>query len=131
MAEMLGGYGQALILAGRGDEAKSYLDDALSLSRELKNDGMVAETLGVQGDMFFYAGDFKSAHASYAQALQAATRSKEPETILIAKADLAKVLVQERRAQEAISSLRQLIQQADDLGLKYVSVEFRSSWRKP
>ena len=72
MAKVLAGVGEALTQAGRGDEAKSYIDEALSLSRELKNDGMVAETLGVQGDMFFYAGDFKSAHASYEQALQAA-----------------------------------------------------------
>ena len=123
MAKVLAGVGEALIMAGRGDEAKSYIDEALSLSRELKNDGMVAETLGVQGDMFFYAGDFKSADASYAQALQAATRSKEPDTILIAKAKLAKVQVQEKRAQEAISTLKQLIPQADDVGQKYVSVE--------
>ena len=61
--------------------------------------------------------------ASYAQALQAATRSKEPDTILIAKAKLAKVQVQEKRTQEAIASLQQLIQQADELGLKYISVE--------
>jgi tetratricopeptide (TPR) repeat protein/predicted Ser/Thr protein kinase len=123
MAEMLGGYGEALILAGRGDGAKSSLDDALSLSRELKNDGMVAQTLGFQGDAFFYRGDFKSAHSLYAQALQAATRSKEPDKILIAKASLAKVEVQEKRAQEAISSLHPLIQQADELGLMYISVE--------
>jgi tetratricopeptide (TPR) repeat protein/predicted Ser/Thr protein kinase len=123
MAKMLDGVAEALILAGRGDEAKSYLDEALSLSRELKTDGVIAEALGFQGDAFFYRGDFKSAHASYAQALQAATRSKEPDTILLAKANLAKVGVQEKRTQEAISSLRSLIQQADDLGLKYTSVE--------
>ena len=50
MAEMLGGYGEALILAGRGDEAKPQLEEALSLSRELKNDGMVAQAMGFQGD---------------------------------------------------------------------------------
>jgi len=123
MAKMLDGSAEALTLAGRGDEAKSYLDEALSLSRELKTDGMLAEAWGFQGDAFFYRGDFKSAHASYAQALQAATRSKEPDTILIAKANLAKVQVQEKRTQEAISTLRQLVQQANDLGLKYTSVE--------
>jgi serine/threonine protein kinase/tetratricopeptide (TPR) repeat protein len=123
MAKMLGGSAEVLILAGRADEAKSYLDEALSLSRELKNDGMVAETLGFQGDAFFYSGDFKSAHASYAQALQAATRSKEPDTILIAKVNLAKVQVQEKHTQGAVTSLRQLIQQANDLGLKYTSAE--------
>ena len=84
---------------------------------------MIAETQGVQGDASFFRGDFKSAHASYAQALQAATRSKEPDTILIAKANLAKVAVQEKHGQEAIATLRPLIQRADELGLKYVSVE--------
>ena len=123
MAEILGGYGKALILAGRGNESKSYLDEALSLSRELKNDGMVAQTLGFQGDAFFYQGDFKSAHSLYAQALQTATRSKEPDKILIAKTNLAEVEVQEKQTQEALSSLPPLIQQADDLGLQYISVE--------
>jgi len=120
---MLDGVAEALILAGRGDEAKDYLDEALSLARELKTDGVVAEALGFQGDAFFYRGDFKSARTSYVQALQAATQSKEPDTILLAKANLAKVDVQEKRSQAAISSLRSLTQQADDLGLKYTAVE--------
>ena len=61
MAEIEGGYGEALILAGRGDEAKTLLNDALSLSRELKNDGMVSQTLAFQGDAAYYRGDSKSA----------------------------------------------------------------------
>ena len=123
MVKMLDGAAEALILAGRGDEAKSYLDEALNLARELKTDDVIAEALGFQGDAFFYRGDFKSAGASYAQSLQSALRSKEPETVLLAKASLAKVEVQEKRTTEAISSLRSLVQQADDLGLKYTSVE--------
>ena len=102
MAKMLGGSAQALILAGRGDEAQSYLDEALSLSRELKNDGMIAEIMGIQGDASFYRGDFKAAHASYEQALPAAIRSKEPDTILIAKANLAKVAVEEKHGRERL-----------------------------
>ncbi len=123
MVRVLSGAAQALILAGRGDEAQSYLDEALSLARELNNDDVLAEALGFQGDEYFYRGDFKAAQASYAQASQAATRSKELATIVVAKANLAKIEVQEKRSQEAISGLRPLIQQADDLGLKYVSVE--------
>jgi eukaryotic-like serine/threonine-protein kinase len=123
MGEILGGYGEALILAGRGDEAKSSLDEALSLSRELKNDGMIAQTLGFEGDAFFYQGDFKVAHSLYEQALQAATRSKEPDRILIAKISLAKAGVREKAGQQAIPNLRALIQQADDSSLKYYSVE--------
>ena len=123
MAEMLGGYGEALILAGRGDEAKSSLDDALSLSRELKNDGMIAQTLGFEGDAFFYRGDFKAAHSLYEQALQAATHSKERDRILIAKISLARVGVRDKSGPQTIPNLRALIQQADDSGLKYSSVE--------
>lgn len=123
MAKVLDGAAKALILAGRGDEAKSDLDEALSLSRKLKADGMVAEALGFQGDAYFYRGDLKSARASYTQALQAAVRSKEPDAVLIAKANLAKIEVREKHTQEAISSLRPLVQQADDLGLRYISVE--------
>jgi eukaryotic-like serine/threonine-protein kinase len=123
MAEILGGHGEALILAGRGDEVKSSLDEALSLSRELKNNGMVAQTLGFEGDALFYQGNFKVAHSLYEQALQAATRSKEPDRILIAKISLAKAGVREKAGQQTIPNLRLLIQQADDLSLKYYSVE--------
>jgi len=123
MPEILGSYGESLILAGRGDEAKASLDEALSLSRELKNDGLVAETLGYQGDAFFYQGNFKAARSLYDQALQAATRSKEGQPILVAKMDLAKVEVRQKNGRQAIANLRTLMQQADDLSLKYASVE--------
>jgi len=123
MPKMLGGSAQALILAGRGDETKNDLDEGLKLSRDLKSDGMIAEIMGYQGDAFFYRGDFKSARPAYTQALQAAVRSKEPETILIAKVNLANLAVQEKRAPEALASLRPLIQQANDLGFKYASLE--------
>jgi eukaryotic-like serine/threonine-protein kinase len=123
MAEILGGYAQALILAGRGDEAKGYLDDALNLSRELKNDGIVSQTLSFQGDTAFYRGDSKTAGALYEQALQAANRSKEPDKILMAKINLAKVAIQEGHGQQAITQLRPLLQQAESLGLKYTLVD--------
>ena len=102
MPEILGSYGESLILAGRGDEAKGSLDEALSLSHELKNDGLVAQTLGFEGDVFFYQGNFKAAHSLYEQALQAATRSKEAQRILLAKIDLAKVEVREKSGRQAI-----------------------------
>jgi tetratricopeptide (TPR) repeat protein len=123
MGEILGGYGQALILAGRIDEAKSPLEEALSLARELKNDGLVAQTIGFRGDAFFYKGNFSAAHTLYDQALQAAIRSKETERILLAKIALAKVTVREKKGSAVIPSLRALMQQADEGGLKYSAVE--------
>jgi eukaryotic-like serine/threonine-protein kinase len=123
MPEILGSYGESLILAGRGDEAKSSLDEALSLAHQLKNDGLVAQTLTFQGDAFFYQGDFKAAHSLYDQALQTATRSKDAQRILLAKIGLAEVEVREKSGRQAIPELRKLIRQADDLSMKYSSVE--------
>jgi len=122
-AKVLGGSAESLILAGRGAEAKSDLDEALALSRKLNADETTAEVLGFEGDSYFYSGDLKSAQAAYEQALQTAVHSKESDTILVAKANLAKVEVKEKHAQEAISGLRPLVQQADEIGLKYTSVE--------
>ena len=123
MPRMLNASSEALILAGRGAEVNGDLDESLNRSRELKNDGVMAETLGVKGDASFFKGEFKPAQASYEEALEAAKRSKEPDTILVANAKLAKVLVEEKRSQEAISMLKPLLQRADDLGFKYIAVE--------
>jgi len=123
MAEILGGYGQALILAGRMDEAKGPLDEALGLSRELKNDGLVAQTLGFQGDAFFYKGAYGPAQQLYEQALETAIRSKETERILLAKIALANVAVRQKKGTAAIPTLRTLMQEADEAGLKYSAVE--------
>ena len=124
MAEMLGSFAEALILAGRGDEAKSSLDEAISLSRELKSDGLMAETLGFQGDMFFYAEISSLRIPLYEQALQAATRSKEPATDSARrKPAWPSCRCRKNMRGKPFPSLRPLIQQADDSGLKYTSVE--------
>ena len=123
MARILNATAEALILAGRGAEATSDIDESLKLSRELKNDSVLAQTLGVLGDAAFYNENFKAAQASYTEALQAAKRSKEPDTVLLANAQLAKLLVAQKRSAEAIAVLKPLVQHADDIGLRYVSVQ--------
>ncbi len=123
MAEILGGYGDVLIQSGRGDESQKYLDDALSLSRELKNDGMLAQTLGFMGDASFYRGDLKSARGSYERALQAADHSTETDKKLIAGLDLARLMLQEGRSKEAIARLQPLAKNAESLGLKYIAAQ--------
>ncbi len=123
MADIQGGYAQSLVLAGRSDEATPYLNDSLSLARELKNDGLVSQTLVSQGDVAYYRGDTKAARVIYEQALQAAARSKEPARILAAKAALAQIAAREGSPQQAISSLRQLVQEADEQGLLNISLQ--------
>jgi eukaryotic-like serine/threonine-protein kinase len=122
-AEILSGYGEALALAGRGEEAKSPLEEALNVSRDLRNDAMAAQTLNFQGDVLFYAGDMKGARALYEKALRAAEKSRDKERILISKIDLAKAAVGEQRAQSILSGLRPLVKQAEDQGLRYSAVE--------
>jgi tetratricopeptide (TPR) repeat protein len=123
MAEILGGYGEALTLAGRGEESKQYLDEALSLSRELKNDGLVAQTLDFQGDVAYYHGDVSTARQFYERALQAAAHSKEPDKVLVIKSDLAKAELESGHAAAAITSFRSLGKQSEDQGFAYVAVE--------
>jgi serine/threonine protein kinase/tetratricopeptide (TPR) repeat protein len=123
MAEILGGYAESLTLAGRGQESKQYLDEALSLSRELKNDGLVAQTLVFEGDVSYYRGEANSALPLYAQAVLAAAHSKEPEKVLIAKIGLAKAEIEAGRAAAAVTSLRPLARQAEDQGFAYMAVE--------
>ncbi len=123
MAEILSGYGGALAEAGQWDEAQKTLNEALSLARELKSQPAVAATLNFQGDSAFYRGDFNSARTLYGQAIQAASRTKERDKVLDSKIGLAKVAVSEGHSREAIISLKSLAQEADSLGLKYLSVE--------
>jgi eukaryotic-like serine/threonine-protein kinase len=122
-AEILSGYGEALILAGRGEEAKSYLDEALGLSRELKSDTAVAQVLNDQGDALFYAGDVKGASALYDKGLRVAEKSKDHEKTLLSKINLAKAAVGSQHSQGVVNGLRPLMKQAEDQGLKYSAVE--------
>ncbi|RPJ72854.1 MAG: tetratricopeptide repeat protein, partial [Acidobacteria bacterium] len=73
MATVLGGYGQTLALAGRGQEADEPLTQALAIARRLGNPALVAQVLAQQGDRLFYAGDVRGARTLYRQAVQAAS----------------------------------------------------------
>ena len=123
LAEVLGVYGRALAEVGRSDDAKKNLDDAMTAARALKNDAIVAELFGYQGDNAFYRGDYQSSAALYAEAVQTASHTTDAHLILISKVNAAKVAVKQGRLPEAASALRSLAQQADAMGLKYVSVE--------
>jgi|SRR5690242_10519481 eukaryotic-like serine/threonine-protein kinase len=123
MGEILSGYGGALADAGRPEEAQKTLDEALSLARNLKSEPLIAESLNFQGDAAFYRGDFASARAHYGQAVQTASRIKDRDRVLESKIGLAKIATAEGHSLEARKSLKNLAQEADSLGSKYLSVE--------
>lgn len=122
-ADIQSGYGNALTLIGRGDEAQKILDGALSMARSVQNDSLVAKVLGLQGERLFYRGDTKGAQALFGQALQAATRAKDRNQQLIAKFDLARVAVKQGSNSVAAASLKGLAKDADATGERYLSTE--------
>jgi serine/threonine protein kinase/tetratricopeptide (TPR) repeat protein len=123
LGDILSGYGNALSLVGRSGEAQKNLDEALSLARGIKSEPLIAQILNYQGDLSFYRGDLKSARSQYEQALRIATHTSDREKVLVAKINLATVAAGEGRSQQATSALKTLSEQADTLGLKYLSVE--------
>ncbi len=123
LAQMQASYGNALTLIGRESEAQKNLDEALRLARELKNDPAIAQILNFQGDRLFYQGDFKGAGTLYQQASGVAAHTTDRGQILVSKFNLAKVNVMEGRSRESIAALQTLAEQADQSGLKYISVE--------
>ena len=123
MAEAQSRYGDVLSAVGREDEGQKYIDDALKLATELKNDTVVAEALNALGDSYFYRGDYDSARQQYERALQTANKAVLPAQIVISKLNLAKVDVTQGRFQSAAPVLKKLIQDADAMGLKAQSVE--------
>jgi tetratricopeptide (TPR) repeat protein len=123
MAQALNDFAQALAMAGRSVEAAKSLEEAQGLAGELKNDALMSSVLSSQGDVLFYRGDFKAAKGLYQQGLQAASRAKAQEVTLVAKFGLARVAVAEGQSQAAANSLRQLVEQANTAGLKYLSID--------
>jgi len=120
--DILLNYGNALALAGRGEEAEKYLADALNLAREQKSDPQIAAALSYQGDDAFYRGDFGAAAKLYVDALRVGTKAGDTEVILRTKISMVRLAVQQGRYSSALANLRGLGEEADSLGLKYLSI---------
>jgi len=119
--EIVMAYGHALALAGRSDEAAKHLNEALNAAREQKSQPQIAAALSYQGDNAFYRGDLKSAGGLYAEALKTAAKSGDEQLMLRTKVSIARLAVQQGRFPVALNALRGLSEQADSLGLRYLS----------
>ena len=104
----LGALAQALARAGRGDEAGPYLDQLEGLARELKDNTLTAQALGTRGEIAMYHGDLAQAATYYQQAMQAASRSNDRDTIVTAKLDLGRIAVAQGKGTDAVNRLRPL-----------------------
>ena len=97
--EALSRYGDVLSVVGRGEEGQKYIDDALKLADELKNETVTAEARNAFGDSYFYRGDYASARQQYERARQTANKATLPEQIVIPKLNLAKLDVAQGHSQ--------------------------------
>jgi eukaryotic-like serine/threonine-protein kinase len=122
LAESLGGYGAALSLAGRFEEADKSLAESLAIARQLKNDTLVVQTLHSQGDNAYFRGDLKSARSVYEQAHVAARAAGSPYLILGSALKVARLNVEDGRA-GAAAELRKLIRDAEALGARPLAAE--------
>jgi eukaryotic-like serine/threonine-protein kinase len=123
IALVLNDLGDALAKAGRGGEAGKPLEDAQGMAQDFKSDGLLSEVLNSQGNVKFFAGDYKGAKALYEQALKLASKGTARDNVLQSKLNLAKVAIADGRAQSVIRDLGAISQEADRLGLKHLALE--------
>jgi tetratricopeptide (TPR) repeat protein len=123
MVEATGRYGNVLSEVGRWDEGQKSLEDAVKLATEVKNDTVLAQALNYLGDSYFYRGDYGTARQQYEKASQVATGSKSRQLLAVTRFNLAKLDVVQGRSASAIPVLKKLVEEADSLGLKALSVQ--------
>jgi len=120
--ELLNDLADALAQSGRGSESGPLLQEAQGIANGFKNEDLRAELLNTQGDVRRYDGDWKSAKGFYDQAALAASRSGDPEEVLISKLHVAEAAMNQGNVTGALREFRGLKEQADTRNLKYRSL---------
>ncbi len=121
--EAIGGYGNTLAEMGRGDDGQAVIEEALKIADDVKNDSIRSLALNWLGDSYFYRGNFSAAQQQYERALQGALKSGDHQRMVLSRFNLAKVDVWQGRAPAAIAPLQKVVDDADQLGLKALSVQ--------
>jgi serine/threonine protein kinase/tetratricopeptide (TPR) repeat protein len=122
-AEAMASYGKTLSEVGRWDEGRKYLENAVKLATDVKNDGILAGALNYLGDGYFYAGDYDAARQQYEKSMQMATKAKNRQVLTRSKFGLARLDVVQNRASAAIPTLKKLVDETDTVGLRALSVQ--------
>jgi tetratricopeptide (TPR) repeat protein len=99
----------ALAQAGRGNETTQPLDEAESIAHGLKNGALTAAILNTRGDIAYYKGDLKGAEQLYQSALRLTGRTKDNDTLVLSKLNVAKMAIAQGRSKDALAMLRPLL----------------------
>jgi tetratricopeptide (TPR) repeat protein len=122
LGEILAGHGASLALSGRFEESEKSLQEALTLARELQNNGLIAQILRNQSDRLHYRGDTAGAAKLAEQAAQAASRTSDRALQLSTQAQVARTSVTAQPTRGLATTLAALSRQADSGGSIYLSV---------
>ena len=123
MAEILSGYGTALVEAGRGADAKEPLNEGLALARQLGNRVLIAQTLTAEANRLRYSGDIDGARTQADLAVQEAERASDRHVLLVAQINQARLAAAHTATPALTARFASLGQEADAAGLKALSVE--------
>jgi eukaryotic-like serine/threonine-protein kinase len=116
-------YANILNHMGRGAEAQKTLEESLNAALAAKNESLAATILNFQGEGLCYRGDFKSARPLFERAQRSAAKAKDRLQSINARLNLAKVSIQEGRSAAAVAAAKDLIKEANALGLKYAATD--------
>jgi tetratricopeptide (TPR) repeat protein len=122
LGEILAGHGASLALSGRFDDAGKSLDEALTLAKELQNNGLIAQILRIQSDRLLYAGDPAGAARLAEQSAQTAARGSDRALQLWSQAQVARVAAAAQPTRTVATTLATISRQADSTGAIYLSV---------
>jgi serine/threonine protein kinase/Tfp pilus assembly protein PilF len=122
-AEALANYGNVLSEVGRWDDGRKYLEEAIRIATDVKNDGILAEVLAFKGDSYFYSGQYNAARQHYSHAMLLASKVKNQSLIVRLKFNFASIDVMQNHPAAAIPVLKGLVQETETIGLKRLSVK--------
>ena len=126
MAYTLSGYGDALVQVGRFDDAAKAFNDAMDAARELKSQFLIAQISERQGISFLYRGDLKSAKPLLESAARMASGTGDHNLILETRLGAIKLAQKQGQIQAVTRDAKNLANEADAIGLKYLAVEASS-----
>ena len=110
-------------MSGRTEKAAKPLDEAMALGKELRNTILTAQTLRLQAERLYYAGDATAAQQLAEQAAQDASKTADKGLSLQAQASAAIAAAELRPTKLNATRLGTLARDADSLGLKALAVE--------
>ena len=123
-AEIVAGYGRSLVLVGRLEDGRKFIEEGIKIAREQGNHAILVRALNDDGERLRLSGDVDGARKRFDEAGQIA--AKLGDRSLVIRTQLNQALLSSkdpRHAATAAKTLGTLAQQADTQGLRHLAIE--------